>query len=41
MRITDLDFGNDAVILAETIETLTEALETLIEESEPLGLRVS
>ena len=41
MCITDLDFGNDAVILAETIETLAEALETLIEVSEPLGLRVS
>ena len=41
VRITDLDFADDAVILAETIETLTEALETLSEESEPLGLRVS
>ena len=39
--ITDLDFADDAMILAETIETPTEALETLSEESEPLGLRVS
>ena len=31
VRITDLDFADDALILAETIETLTEALETLSE----------
>ena len=41
LQITDLDFADDAVILAETIETLTEALEALSEEAEPLGLRVS
>ena len=41
VRITDPDFADDAVIPAETIETLTEALETMSEESEPLGLHVS
>ena len=40
VHITDLDFADDAVILAETIETLPETLETLSEESEPLKLRV-
>ena len=39
--ITDLDFADDAVIFAETLETLQTALETLSEEAEPLGLRVS
>ena len=41
VHITDLDFADDAVIFAETIEAITEALETLSEEAEPLGLRVS
>jgi len=41
VRITDLDFADDAVILAETLDVLTEALETLTVEAEPLGLRVS
>ena len=41
VRITDLDYADNVVILAETKETLPEALETLSEESEPLGLRVS
>ena len=41
VRITDLDFADDAVIFAETLDVLTEALETLSEEAEPLGLRVS
>ena len=41
LQVTDLDFADDAVILAETVEALTEALEALSEESEPLGLRVS
>ena len=41
VRITDLDFADDAVIFAETVGILTSALETLSEESEPLGLRVS
>ena len=41
VRVTDLDFADDAVIFAETLDVLTEALETLSEEAEPLGLRVS
>ena len=40
-RFTDLDFADDAVIFAETAGALTEALEKLSEEAEPLGLRVS
>jgi hypothetical protein len=41
VKITDLDFADDAVIFAETLDGLTSALETLSEEAEPLGLRVS
>ena len=41
VRITDLDFADDAVIFAETLDVLTVTLETLSEEAEPLGLRVS
>ena len=41
VRITDLDFADDAVVFAETLEILTGALERLSEEAEPLGLRVS
>ena len=41
VRITDLDFADDAVIFAETTEVLAEALDSLNEEAEPLGLRVS
>ena len=41
IRITDLDFADDAVIFAETLDVLIMALETLSEEAEPLGLRVS
>jgi exonuclease III len=40
-KITDLDFADDAVIFAETLEILQAALQTLSEEAEPLGLRVS
>ena len=35
-RITDLDFADDAVIIVGTTEVLSEALESLIEEAEPL-----
>uniref|UniRef100_A0A3B3TD90 Reverse transcriptase domain-containing protein n=1 Tax=Paramormyrops kingsleyae TaxID=1676925 RepID=A0A3B3TD90_9TELE len=38
---TDLDFADDAVILAESMEALIGALERLSEESECLGLWVS
>ena len=41
IRITDLDFADDAVICAETTEVLVDALESLSEEADPLGLRVS
>ena len=41
VRITDLDFADDAVIIAETTEVLAGALDLLSEEAEPLELRVS
>ena len=41
VKISDLDFTDDAVIFAETIDILLGALNVLNEESEPLGLRVS
>ena len=36
-----LNFADDAVIFAETLDILLGVLEVLNEESEPLGLRVS
>ena len=39
--ITDLNFSDDVVILAETMEVLVHALDTLSTESEPLGLNFS
>ena len=41
VRITDFDFADDAAIFAETTEVLAEALDSLIVEAVPLGLRVS
>ena len=41
VKISDLDFADDAVIFAETLDILLGALEVLNEELEPLGLRVS
>ena len=41
VRITDLDFADDAVIFAETTVVLAGALDLLSVEAEPLGLRVS
>ena len=41
VKICDLDFADDAVIFAETLDILLGAIKLLIEESEPLGLRVS
>ena len=41
VRITDLDFADDAVIFAESLEVLVSALESLHEEARPLGLQVS
>ena len=41
VKISDLDFADDAVILVETLDVLIGALEALNEESEPLGLLVS
>ena len=40
-RVTDLDFADDAVILAESLEVLLSALEELHENAKPLGLQVS
>ena len=41
VKISDLDFTNYSVILAEMLDILMGALEVLNEESEPLGLLVS
>ena len=41
VKISDLDFADDAVIFAETLDILLGALEVLNEDSEPLGLQVS
>ena len=41
VKITDLDFADDAVIFAESLEVLALTLEVLREEAEPLGLKVS
>jgi len=41
VKISDLDFADDAVIFAETLDILLRALEVLNDQSEPLGLRVS
>ena len=41
VKISDLDFADDAVIFSETLDIRFGALEVLNEESEPLGLRVS
>ena len=39
-RSSDLDFADEAVIFAETLDILLGALKVLNEKSEPLGLRV-
>ena len=39
VRFTDLDFADEEVIFQKTTEVLAEALESLSEEVEPLGLR--
>ena len=41
VKISDLDFADYVVILAETLDVVTGAFEALTEESEPLGLQVS
>ena len=41
VKISDLDFTDDAVIFAATLDILLGALEVLNEESEPLGFQVS
>ena len=41
VKISDLDFTDDAVVFAETLDIPLGALEVLNEESELLGLRVS
>ena len=41
VKISVLDFTDDAVIFAEILDILLGAIEVLNEESEPLGLQVS
>ena len=41
VKFSDLDFTDDSVIFAETLDILLGALEVLNEESETLGLWVS
>ena len=41
VKISDLDFADDAVIFPETLDILLGALSVLNEELEPLGLWVS
>ena len=41
VKISDLDFADDAVIFAETLDILLGALKVLNEDSEPRGLWVS
>ena len=41
VKISDVDFADDAAIFAETLDILLGALVVLNEESEPLGLQVS
>jgi len=41
VKVSDLDFADDAVIFAESLDILLGALEVLNEELEPLRLRVS
>ena len=38
-KVSDLDCADDAVRIAETLEVLVLALETLSKKSKPLGLR--
>ena len=38
VQITDLDFADNAVIFAGTVDALTETFSRLTEESEALGL---
>ena len=40
VKISDLDFSDDAVMFAETLDFLLEALKVLNEELELLGLWV-
>ena len=39
IKISDLDFTDDAVIFVETLDILLGALKVLNEESEPLGIK--
>ena len=41
VKISDVDFEDDAIIFAETLDILMGTLEVLNEESEALGLRAS
>ena len=41
VKISDLDFADDAVIFADTLDIVLGALEVVNEESELLGLQVS
>ena len=41
IKISDLDFADDAVIFGEMLDILLGALGVLNEESEPFGFQVS
>ena len=41
VKVSDLDFADDAVIFVETLHILLGALDVLNESSKPLGLQVS
>ena len=41
VQITDLDFADDCVFLAEVMDILSSALSVMAEEARPLGLEIS
>jgi hypothetical protein len=41
VNFSDIDFADDAVMLAETVELLVASLEALDQEAKPLGLQIS
>jgi hypothetical protein len=41
VKVTDLDFADDCVFLAEVMDVLSSALRVMAEEARPLGLEIS